>query len=143
MLLTYRPGVIASSSRRVHVTAEAGSTATFFEMNTRPLFVAAHAVFVSPVERSTAVTAPWAAGGGGGARSPQAASVKGTVPRCAQSPQVAKFPGGLPVPVHSLQIACASAYVRVPRPAVFVRHAVSPFPANIVFETTGSLITGE
>ncbi len=41
-----------------------------------------------------------------------------------------------------LQIALASANVRVPSPAVFVRYAVRPVPANIVLLTIGSLITG-
>src|SRR5437868_5896718 len=90
-----------------------------------------HAVEVSALVRSIAATAlP--------ARVPHAASVNGVGPRRAQSPQVAAR-----VPNHSLQTACASAYVLVPRPAVLVRYAVRPVPANIVLLTTGSLITGE
>src|SRR5262245_10700686 len=102
MLLTYRFGVVASSSSLVHVTAEARLALTFFEMNTRPRLVAAQAVFVSPVDRSTAVMAV-------PARSPQNASVSGFAPKRAQSPHVWKSPPGPPSPVHSLHAACASA----------------------------------
>src|SRR6266480_7355271 len=110
MLLTNRFGAAAeSSSRRVQETALAGSWSTFVEMKTRPLVVAAHAVEVSAFVRSIAATAP-------PERVPHAASVNGVGPRRAQSPQTAAR-----VPNHSLQTACASAYVLVPRPAVFVR----------------------
>src|SRR5512132_259081 len=133
MLLTNRFGVAAeSSSSRVQVTALAGSASTFFEMKTRPVVVAAHAVDVSAAVRSIAAVAP-------PARVPHAAFVSGVGPRRAQSPQA--LPG--PVPVHSLQTACAWSYVLLPSPAVFVRYAVSPVPANIVLLTTGSLMTGE
>ena len=48
MLETKRPGsIVVSSSSRVHVTADAGSAATFFEMKTRPVDVPAQAVDVS------------------------------------------------------------------------------------------------
>src|SRR5262245_19389717 len=131
MLLTNRPGDSAeSSSRRVHDPALAGSAATFFVMNTRPVVVAAHPDELSAVVRSTAAMFP-------PARLPQAAFVNLGVPSSAQSPQVSAK-----VPVHSLQIACASASVLAPRPAVFVLKTVC-VPANSVFETTGSEITGE
>ena len=51
MLLTNRFGVVASSSSRVHVTADAGSASMFFEMKTRPVVVAAQPVEVSSVVR--------------------------------------------------------------------------------------------
>src|SRR5262245_4130943 len=131
MLLTNRPGDVAkSSSRRVHETALAGSAAALFEMNTRPVVVAAHAEELSAVVRSTAAMFP-------PARVPQAAFVNLVGPSSAQSPHWAEN-----VPVHSLQIACASATVLAPRPAVFVLKTVC-VPANSVFETTGSEITGE
>src|SRR5262245_27574396 len=131
MELTNRPGVAAeSSSIRVQVTALAGSASTFFEMKTRPVVVAAHALDESAVVRSMAATFP-------PARLPQAALVKRGAPSSAQSPHVSAN-----VPVHSLQIACASATVLLPRPAVFVLNAVC-VPAKSVFETTGSEITGE
>src|SRR6266545_1547181 len=136
MLLTNRFGVTASSSSRVHKTALAGSASTFFEMKTRPTVVAAQALDVSAGVRSMEAVAP-------PARSPKAASSSGVGPSRSQSPHVEKLPGGIPVPVHSLQIVSASAMVRVPRPAVFVRYAVRPVPANSVLLTTGSLITGE
>src|SRR5262245_17757805 len=130
MLLTNRPGELAeSSSSRVQDTALAGSASTFFEMNTRPVVVAAHAEEESATVRSTAATFP-------PARLPKAAFVSLVGPSSAQSPQTA-----VNVPVHSLQIACASAIVLDPRPAVFVRKTVW-VPANSVFETTGSEITG-
>src|SRR6185295_9767750 len=110
MLLTKRLGSLAASeSSRVHVTADAGSASTFFEMKTRPVVVAAHAVEPSPEVRSIAAMLP-------PARSPQAALVSRDVPSSAQSPHVSAK-----VPVHSLQIACASTIVLDPRPAVFVR----------------------
>jgi hypothetical protein len=74
------------------------------EMNNRPVLVAAQAVELSVVLRSIADTA-------GPARSPMAASVSGTGPAGAQSPHCA-----VKVPVHSLQMALASASVRLPRP---------------------------
>src|SRR6266511_528187 len=132
MLLTNRFGVTASSSSRVHKTALAGSASTFFEMKTRPTVVAAQALDVSAGVRSMEAVAP-------PARSPQAASLSGVAPSRSQSPHVLNGP----VPVHSLQIVFAWATVRVPRPAVFVRYAVRPVPANSVLLTTGSLITGE
>ena len=85
---------------------------------------------MSAVVRSTAATFP-------PARRPQAALVNRVGPSSAQSPQ-----GSVNVPVHSLQMACASAIVLVPRPAVFVRNAVLLVPANSVLLTTGSEITG-
>src|SRR6478735_748207 len=130
MLLTNRPGVVGeSSSRRVHESAPAGSASTFVEMNTRPVVVAAQALDVSSVVRSIAAMLP-------PARLPKAAFVSLVGPSCAQSPHSA-----VNVPVHSLQIACASAIVLEPRPAVLVRKTVW-VPANSVFETTGSEITG-
>src|SRR5262245_5413937 len=104
-------------------------------MKTRPLVVAAQAVDVSLFARSIAATAIGAPGGGGSPRSPHDASVSGVGPSRAQSPHE---PAG-PVPVHSLQTAFACSSVREPRPAVFVRYAVSPVPVNIVLLTTGSL----
>ncbi len=56
-------------SRRVKVTALAGSAFAFFEMNTRPVWVAAHSVEVLLAVRSTATTYP-------PARSPQTAPVR-------------------------------------------------------------------
>src|SRR5688500_9213979 len=129
MLVTYLLGVAGAGwSIRLQVTEVAtrlmpstwngggstpisttGPASTFFETNTRPVEVAAHAVDVSSFVRSTAATAP-------PARSPQAASVSLTLPSSAQSPHCA-----LKLPVHSLQTVCASAIVLVPRPAVFVR----------------------
>ena len=80
MLLTNRPGMVAeSSSRRVHETALAGSASTFFEMKTRPVVVAAHALDVSAVVRSIAAMLP-------PARLPQAAFVSRVGPSSAQSP---------------------------------------------------------
>src|SRR5947207_838933 len=129
MPLTKRLGVVGRSIR-FHVTADAGSASTFFEMKTRPLVVAAHDVEVSPAVRSIAAMLP-------PERSPQVALVSRTAPSSAQSPQVtAKSP------VHVLQCSCASAIVSVPRPAVFVRYAVRLLPANIVLLTAGSTITG-
>src|SRR5437773_7522264 len=57
MLLTNRFGVTASWSRRVQLTALAGSASTFLLMNTRPVVVAAHAVERSAAVRSIAATA--------------------------------------------------------------------------------------
>jgi len=80
MLLTKRFGsIVVSSSSRVHVTEAAGSASTFFEMNTRPVVVAAQAEDASATVRSIAATAP-------PARSPQAALVSRTAPSSAQSP---------------------------------------------------------
>ena len=87
----------------------------FFEMNTRPVVVAAHAVDVSAVVRSTAETAH-GIGGVGQARSPQKAAVSRFGPVSAQSPQTTEKS-----PNHVLQCCCASASVIVPSPWVFVR----------------------
>src|SRR5687768_1410690 len=125
MLLTNRFGVTASSSRRVKLTAEAGSAFALLETNTRPVVVAAHRVELFARVRSTAATAP-------PARSPHSGAVRRTVPSSAQSPQTASK-----VPVHSLQIRLASSSVRSPRPNVFVRYAVRPVPAHIVPLTVG------
>src|SRR5215831_1869762 len=132
MLLTNRLGVTASSSRRVKVTALAGSASAFLVMNTRPVVVATHIVELSAVVRPIAPTA-------GPARSPHAALVSGV------GPSRSKSPHSLPVcelPVHSLQIALASSRVRVPRPEVLVRYTVTPVPPKIVPLTVGSLTNG-
>src|SRR5262245_54412557 len=55
----YRSGSFAESeSRRMNVTALAGSASAFDEMNTRPFVVAAHSVDVSEAVRSTIAIAP-------------------------------------------------------------------------------------
>src|ERR687898_1789724 len=96
MLLTNLFGVTASSSSRVHVTAEAGSALMFLEMKTRPVVVAAQPVDASAVDRSIAETA-------GPALSPHAASVRRTAPSSAQSPQTT-----VKSPVQVLQCCWAS-----------------------------------
>jgi hypothetical protein len=59
MLETARAGELpASESSRVNVTAVAGSAFAFFEMNTRPVVVAAHSVVLSPGARETQLTLP-------------------------------------------------------------------------------------
>src|SRR5829696_951548 len=99
MLETNRPGVTASSSTRVQLTLVAtrapatiatGSASTFFDTNTRPVVVAAHAVDVSALVRSTAAIAP-------PARSPQATFVSVVGPSRAQSPHAT-------VPVQKLHV---------------------------------------
>src|ERR671914_459861 len=130
MLVTNRFGVAASSSSRVHPTVAGLAASTFLLMKTRPVVVAAHAVDVSAVVRSTAATA-------GPARSPQKASVNRLGPSSAQSPQSSGT-----VASHALHSVLACSIDRLPKPKVLVRYAVSPVPANIVPLTFGSLITG-
>ena len=85
------------------------AASTFLEMKTRPVDVAAHAVEVSAVVRSTAATA-------GPARSPQKASVSGLGPSSAQSPQLSGICAS-----QALQSSIACSIVRLPRPKVLVR----------------------
>ena len=81
----------------------------FFEMNTRPVVVAAHDVDVSATVRSTADVAP-------PERSPQKADVSRFGPVSAQSPHWT-----LKSPNHVLQCSWASARLIDPSPCVFVR----------------------
>src|SRR5688572_12495277 len=98
MLDTKRLGETGlSSSRRVQVTAPAGSAPTFLVTKTRPVVVAAHAVVLSAVVRSTAATAPPALS------APCPAPFRATASIFTQSPH-----GRSKAPVHSLQRRCAS-----------------------------------
>src|SRR5918997_3415593 len=132
MLLMKRFGAPAkSSSSRVHETVVASSASTLPVTNRRPVVVAAHAELVLAFVRSIAATAP-------PARVPQDAAVRRSGPSSTQSPHTSSK-----VPKKELQMRLASSKVRLPRPAVLVRYTVRPVPANIVLDTTGSLMTGE
>src|SRR4029077_3193915 len=111
MLLIGRPGeFVASVSRRVNVTALAGSAPAFFEMKRRPRGVAAQRVELSVVARLTQVICP-------PPRVPRELVVSDNTSSATQSPHV--YVAGKS-PVNSLQ--CDSKVARSgPTPSVLVR----------------------
>src|SRR5436305_7967561 len=134
MPVTNRVGVVAPS-RRVNVTDGAGSASAFFEMNRRPVDVAAHRVDASLGARSTAAAEPPAFD------APYVVDVRRPAgdasPSFTQSPQ-SPFGSG---PNHVLHSARNVARSRVPIPHVFVRQTWLR-PAYIVLLTRGSVRIG-